>query len=146
MIDEFSDVNEGEKELMKMWNLHIQHYTWVWHLSSWAQIDLCILISVATVTPKTMLESPHRHTCLSSSQISKSPFWNPFAFVHSGFNSRLIATATNISLTLENIWEFCSVVFSFWYYLAMRKNPTQNPIIVYFQMKMYLPTSPNDKS
>ena len=27
MIDEFSDVNEGEKELMKMWNLHIQHYT-----------------------------------------------------------------------------------------------------------------------
>ena len=27
MIDEFSDVNEGEKELMKMWNLHVQHYT-----------------------------------------------------------------------------------------------------------------------
>lgn len=23
MIDEFTDVNEGEKELMKMWNLHI---------------------------------------------------------------------------------------------------------------------------
>ena len=27
MIDEFSDVNEGEKEFMKMWNLHVQHYT-----------------------------------------------------------------------------------------------------------------------
>lgn len=23
MIDEFSDVNEGEKELMKLWNLHV---------------------------------------------------------------------------------------------------------------------------
>ena len=27
MIDEFSDVNEGEKDFMKMWNLHVQHYT-----------------------------------------------------------------------------------------------------------------------
>ena len=23
MIDEFTDVNEGEKELMKLWNLHV---------------------------------------------------------------------------------------------------------------------------
>ena len=23
MIDEFTDVNEGEKEVMKMWNLHV---------------------------------------------------------------------------------------------------------------------------
>lgn len=23
MIDEFTDVNDGEKELMKMWNLHV---------------------------------------------------------------------------------------------------------------------------
>lgn len=29
MIDEFSDVNEGEKEFMKMWNIHVQHYTFV---------------------------------------------------------------------------------------------------------------------
>ena len=27
MIDEFSDVNVGEKDFMKMWNLHVQHYT-----------------------------------------------------------------------------------------------------------------------
>lgn len=27
MIDEFSDVNEGEKDFMKMWNLHVQHRT-----------------------------------------------------------------------------------------------------------------------
>ena len=60
---------------------------------AWAQIDLCILI--CSHHTKDNAES-HRHTCLS--QISKSPFWNPFAFVHSGFNSRLIATATNISL------------------------------------------------
>lgn len=26
MIDEFTDVNEGEKELMKLWNLHIMKY------------------------------------------------------------------------------------------------------------------------
>jgi len=26
MIDDFTDVNDGEKELMKMWNLHIMKY------------------------------------------------------------------------------------------------------------------------
>lgn len=30
MIDEFTDVNEGEKELMKMWNLHIMKHKWVY--------------------------------------------------------------------------------------------------------------------
>ena len=29
MIDEFTDVNEGEKELMKMWNLHVLKYNYV---------------------------------------------------------------------------------------------------------------------
>lgn len=29
MIDEFTDVNEGEKELMKMWNLHIMKFGYV---------------------------------------------------------------------------------------------------------------------
>ena len=29
MIDDFTDVNSGEKDFMKMWNLHIQHYTFV---------------------------------------------------------------------------------------------------------------------
>ncbi|XP_054923813.1 polycomb protein suz12 isoform X2 [Dermacentor andersoni] len=29
MIDEFTDVNEGEKELMKMWNLHVMRYGFV---------------------------------------------------------------------------------------------------------------------
>jgi polycomb protein SUZ12 len=29
MIDEFSDVNEGEKELMKMWNLHVLKHKYV---------------------------------------------------------------------------------------------------------------------
>lgn len=32
MIDEFSDVNEGEKELMKMWNLHVMHYGYFYFL------------------------------------------------------------------------------------------------------------------
>lgn len=26
MIDEFTDVNEGEKELMKLWNLHVMKH------------------------------------------------------------------------------------------------------------------------
>lgn len=29
MIDEFTDVNNGEKEVMKMWNLHIMKYVFV---------------------------------------------------------------------------------------------------------------------
>ena len=29
MIDDFTDVNDGEKELMKMWNLHIMKYGYV---------------------------------------------------------------------------------------------------------------------
>lgn len=29
MIDEFTDVNEGEKELMKMWNLHVMKHGYV---------------------------------------------------------------------------------------------------------------------
>lgn len=29
MIDEFSDVNEGEKELMKLWNLHVMRHGFV---------------------------------------------------------------------------------------------------------------------
>jgi len=29
MIDEFTDVNEGEKEVMKMWNLHVMKYGYV---------------------------------------------------------------------------------------------------------------------
>jgi polycomb protein SUZ12 len=28
MIDDFTDVNEGEKELMKMWNLHVMKHGW----------------------------------------------------------------------------------------------------------------------
>lgn len=26
MIDDFTDVNEGEKELMKLWNLHVMKH------------------------------------------------------------------------------------------------------------------------
>ncbi len=27
MIDDFTDVNDGEKEFMKIWNNHVQKYT-----------------------------------------------------------------------------------------------------------------------
>jgi hypothetical protein len=26
LIDDFTDVNEGEKEIMKMWNLHVMQH------------------------------------------------------------------------------------------------------------------------
>lgn len=29
MIDEFTDVNDGEKEIMKMWNLHVMREGYV---------------------------------------------------------------------------------------------------------------------
>ncbi len=29
MIDDFTDVNDGEKELMKMWNLHVMKHGFV---------------------------------------------------------------------------------------------------------------------
>lgn len=29
MIDDFTDVNDGEKELMKMWNLHVMKHGYV---------------------------------------------------------------------------------------------------------------------
>lgn len=29
MIDDFTDVNRGEKDFMKMWNNHVQKYTFV---------------------------------------------------------------------------------------------------------------------
>jgi len=29
MIDDFTDVNDGEKDFMKMWNHHVQHFTFV---------------------------------------------------------------------------------------------------------------------
>ena len=31
MIDEFTDVNEGEKDLMKRWNLHVLKHKYVPH-------------------------------------------------------------------------------------------------------------------
>ena len=35
LIDEFTDVNDGEKELMKLWNLHLMKNRLVFVLSVW---------------------------------------------------------------------------------------------------------------
>lgn len=35
MIDDFTDVNDGEKELMKMWNLHVMKHGYVlWEIQT----------------------------------------------------------------------------------------------------------------
>jgi hypothetical protein len=41
MIDEFTDVNEGEKEIMKMWNHHIMHEKYVDNLKKMYIYSTC---------------------------------------------------------------------------------------------------------
>lgn len=44
MIDEFTDVNEGEKELMKMWNLHVmRHGSVIIHIRNKTPHSNCII-------------------------------------------------------------------------------------------------------
>jgi hypothetical protein len=50
MIDDFTDVNEGEKELMKMWNLHVMKH-------GWGNFSLAWFVSIGCET----------HSCLSES-------------------------------------------------------------------------------
>jgi len=47
MIDDFTDVNEGEKELMKMWNLHVMKHGWenfslAWSVSFGHETHSCL--------------------------------------------------------------------------------------------------------
>ena len=47
MIDEFSDVNEGEKEFIKMWNIHVQHFTWVkFEICNWENVWMWKILSL----------------------------------------------------------------------------------------------------
>lgn len=39
-IEEFSDVNEGEKEVMKLWNLHVMKHGYVRVLTYISQFHL----------------------------------------------------------------------------------------------------------
>lgn len=67
MIDEFTDVNEGEKELMKLWNLHVLKHKFVpyiliestYHHSSMGSIFfLPVNIIIGSVTAHDQVGEP----------------------------------------------------------------------------------------
>ncbi|KAK7043823.1 Polycomb protein suz12, partial [Halocaridina rubra] len=60
MIDEFSDVNEGEKELMKMWNLHVMKYNFVGD----SQIPLACAMFLETHGTELLRKSLYRNFVL----------------------------------------------------------------------------------
>lgn len=47
MIDDFTDVNDGEKELMKMWNLHVMKHGYVFEISR--MLNICIIFPKTSV-------------------------------------------------------------------------------------------------
>lgn len=60
MIDEFTDVNEGEKELMKMWNLHVMKHGYVGD----CQISLACTMFVQEKGPQLLLNNLYRNFLL----------------------------------------------------------------------------------
>lgn len=60
MIDEFTDVNEGEKELMKMWNLHVMKYGYVGD----CQIPLACSMFIQTKGKELLLKNLYRNFVL----------------------------------------------------------------------------------
>lgn len=57
MIDEFTDVNEGEKELMKMWNLHVMKHGFVGD----CQIPLACIMFVQQRGKELLLKNLYRN-------------------------------------------------------------------------------------
>lgn len=60
MIDDFTDVNEGEKELMKMWNLHIMKHGYVGD----CQIPLACQMFLETKGKELLMKNLYRNFVL----------------------------------------------------------------------------------
>lgn len=60
MIDDFTDVNSGEKDFMKMWNLHIQHFTFVGD----CQMPQALAIFLETRGQEVIQKNLFRNFCL----------------------------------------------------------------------------------
>lgn len=60
MIDDFTDVNEGEKELMKMWNLHVMKYGYVGD----CQIPLACQMFLETKGKELLMKNLYRNFVL----------------------------------------------------------------------------------
>lgn len=65
MIDEFTDVNEGEKELMKMWNLHVMKHGYVGD----CQIGLACAMFLQAKGKELLLKNLYRNFVLHLSSL-----------------------------------------------------------------------------
>ncbi|XP_043284267.1 polycomb protein suz12-B isoform X2 [Venturia canescens] len=65
MIDDFTDVNEGEKELMKMWNLHVMKYGYVGD----CQIPLACQMFLETRGKELLMKNLYRNFVLHMSSL-----------------------------------------------------------------------------
>lgn len=63
MIDEFTDVNEGEKELMKMWNLHVMKYGYVGDCQIPVALDMFIDCRGRDLLRKNLYRNFILHVC-----------------------------------------------------------------------------------
>lgn len=63
MIDEFTDVNEGEKELMKMWNLHIMREGYVGEIQIPLACEMFIDLHAKELLEKNLYKNFVLHMC-----------------------------------------------------------------------------------
>uniref|UniRef100_A0A2M4AK77 Putative polycomb protein suz12 n=1 Tax=Anopheles triannulatus TaxID=58253 RepID=A0A2M4AK77_9DIPT len=63
MIDEFTDVNEGEKEIMKMWNLHVMKYGYVGDCQIPIALDMFVEMRGREVWSRNLYRNFVLHMC-----------------------------------------------------------------------------------
>lgn len=63
MIDEFTDVNEGEKELMKMWNLHVMRHGFVGDCQTALACEMFVEMHGKEVLAKNLYRNFVVHMC-----------------------------------------------------------------------------------
>lgn len=63
MIDEFTDVNEGEKELMKMWNLHVMRHGFVGDCQTALACEMFVEMKGREVLAKNLYRNFVVHMC-----------------------------------------------------------------------------------
>lgn len=63
MIDEFTDVNEGEKELMKMWNLHVMRHGFVGDCQTALACDMFVELHGRELLAKNLYRNFVVHMC-----------------------------------------------------------------------------------
>ncbi|KAJ6647472.1 Polycomb protein Su(z)12 [Pseudolycoriella hygida] len=77
MIDEFTDVNEGEKELMKMWNVHLMHHGYVGDIQMPLACEMFIELKGDELLQKNNYKNFMMHLCnlFDCGVISGDDFW-----------------------------------------------------------------------